>query len=134
MEIIGPFIGTTLIFLIVFGFAAYVRFLDHKETLALAEKGLVRSKGRRNGNGKGALRWGIIIAAVGLALIIGIVPSALRWDWAILLVGLLPTFFGLGLILIYVLTDENSEQPKVSELPTITPETEVIEGDKADEA
>jgi protein-S-isoprenylcysteine O-methyltransferase Ste14 len=106
-------IATILIFVVVFGFAAFIRFLQHKETLVLAEKGLVHPKKTiRNGNGKGALRWGIIIAAVGLAIIIGIFPMALKSNWPLLLTGLLPTFFGLGLVLVYIVTQENGGQPE----------------------
>ena len=107
MDQIIPMIATILIFVVVFGFVAFVRFLQHKETLVLAEKGLIHPRKRgRNGNGKGALRWGIIIAVVGLAVLIGVFPTALRQNWPILLTGLLPTFFGLGLVLVYVVTKE----------------------------
>jgi hypothetical protein len=107
MDQVVPMIATILIFVVVFGFVAFVRFLQHKETIVLAEKGLIHPRKRgRNGNGKGALRWGIIIAAVGLAVLIGVFPAALRQNWPILLTGLLPTFFGLGLVLVYVVTKE----------------------------
>jgi hypothetical protein len=86
-----------------------LRYLSYRETLALAEKGLVRP-GREN-DGKDALRWGIIITALGLALCLGLYPFSARLDpsyplgmgpW--MLLGLAPLFFGLALILIYVLT------------------------------
>ena len=85
----------------VFGFLAFSRYLRHKEIMALADKGLAFPERR---NGKDALRWGIIITAIGLALIVGLFPEALQGDWPLLLIGLLPTFFGLSLVLIYVLT------------------------------
>jgi 4-hydroxybenzoate polyprenyltransferase len=96
---------------VVFGFLAYSRYLRHKETIALAEKGLAFPERR---NGKDALRWGVIITAIGLALIIGLFPVALQGDWPLLLIGLLPTFFGLSLVLIYVLTrpEKPPEEPK----------------------
>jgi hypothetical protein len=102
------FFGTML--LIVFGFFAYLRYLRYKETLALAEKGLLRPVD--GGNGKGALRWGIVITALGVALCLGLYP----FGWLMqgnqfplnfgpwMLFGLIPTFFGLGLILIYLVT------------------------------
>ena len=112
---IGGVIATTVIFLSVFGFVAYTRYLQYRETIALAEKGLLRQKRSRwNGNGKGALRWGIVIGAVGLALIIGLFPVALKEDWLLLLIGLLPTFFGLGLVLVYIFTKENGDQPEAA--------------------
>lgn len=85
--------------LIIFGFIALMRYINYRETLALAEKGLVRPVKER-GNGLSALRWGILLASIGLALIVGL----FNIGGPVLLVGLLPTFFGLGLVLIYVLT------------------------------
>lgn len=103
------------IFLIVFGFAAFVRYLRYKETLALAERGLVRPEPSPR-NGKDTLRWGVIITAVGLALCLGLYPLGFLNSFGSrfplyfgpwMLLGLIPTFFGLGLILIYVLTYED---------------------------
>ena len=83
----------------------------------LAEKGLIQAEPARR-NGKDTLRWGIVITAIGLALCIGLYPLGFQVESARfplgfgpwMLLGLLPTFFGLGLILIYVLTRE--EKPK----------------------
>ncbi len=97
-------------FVLLFGFIVLMRYMSYRETLALAEKGLLRAEPR--GDGKGALRWGIAIAALGLALSLGLYP--LGWvaghgiyplnfgPW--MMIGLIPLFFGLGLVLIYVLT------------------------------
>jgi hypothetical protein len=81
----------------------------------------VRGDLRRNG-GKDTLRWGIVITSVGLALCVGLYPigfaSGSRWLFGLgpwMLAGLLPTFFGLGLVLIYVLTKEKDETPKGKE-------------------
>ena len=55
-------------FVLLFGFIALMRYLNYRETLALAEKGLVRGGRLRGngGNGKDTLRWGIVITAVGM--------------------------------------------------------------------
>ena len=90
--------------LILFGFIALMRYLSYRETIALAEKGLVQPA-KAQGNGKNARRWGIVIASIGLALIVGLFPIG----GTVMLVGLLPTFFGLGLVLIYVLTRESEK-------------------------
>jgi hypothetical protein len=75
----------------------------------LAEKGLIHPQ--KQSDGKDTLRWGIVITAVGLALCVGLWPIGfLAGDtyplglgpW--MLIGIVPTFFGLALILIYVLT------------------------------
>jgi hypothetical protein len=106
------FFGTMLA--LIFGFFAYLRYLRYKETLALAEKGLLRPV--ENGAGKGTLRWGIVITALGIALCLGLYP--LGWvtgpnmfplnfgPW--MLVGLIPTFFGLALVLVYALTSRKT--------------------------
>ncbi len=102
-------------FLIVFGFFAFWRYMQYREVVALAEKGLVRPA-PVSGNGSGALRWGIVIAALGLAFSIGLYPIGFLIDaparlfplhfgpW--MLIGLVPLFFGLGLVLIHVLSRE----------------------------
>ena len=109
-------VGTLGLFLLTFIFIVAMRFIGYRETLHLAEKGLVRPDRTFGGNGSGkdTLRWGIIITAVGLALCVGLYPIGLLpgsnfplgiGPWMI--AGFLPTFFGLGLILIYVVTREN---------------------------
>jgi hypothetical protein len=109
--------GSLVLAFLLFGFIVVMRFIAFRETMSLAEKGLVKPE-RRNGNG--ALVWGIMITAVGLALCIGLFPlgwwiggiggfPAFVGPW--LLPGLVPVFFGLGLILIHVLTHEPKEKP-----------------------
>ena len=115
------FFGT--LFLIVFGFFAYLRYLRHKETVAMIEKGIMQAP--LPANGKGALTWGIAITALGLALCAGLYP--LGWligstefplnfgPW--MLVGLMPTFFGLALIMIYLVTHTKEAKKKETEIP-----------------
>ena len=118
-----PCAGVLGTLLIVFGYLALMRYLRYRETLSLAEKGLVRPE-RTVGNGKDTLRWGIALAAVGLALFIGLYPIGYLADpagvlplrfgpW--LLAGLLPMFFGLGLVLIYVFTREPHPRSETKE-------------------
>jgi len=116
MENFIPCAGSLSVIFMILVFIVIVRYLNYQETLKLAEKGLVKPS-RANGNGKGALIWGIIITAIGLALMIGLWPLGAMIDMNVpfgfgpwMLTGLLPTFFGLALILIYVLTRE--PQPK----------------------
>ncbi len=114
-------------FILLFGFIAVMRFLSYRETLALAEKGLVRPDQRARGDGKDTLRWGIVITAIGLALCVGLYPIGFIADIGVpfgfgpwMLAGLLPTFFGLGLVVVYVLTrDEkkNGETKPPSDAP-----------------
>ena len=104
--------GGIVFFLIILSFFAFLRYLSYKETLALAEKGLVKPQ-RSNGNGKGTLIWGILITAVGLALTVGMWPLGFIGNTGFpfgfgpwMIVGLIPMFFGLALVLVYVLTHD----------------------------
>lgn len=136
-------IGVFAIFLLIFGFAAFLRYMRYKETLALADKGLVRPQKNGNGtsNGKGALRWGIVITALGVAMCIGLYPFG--WlaggttfplnfgPWMV--IGLIPTFFGLALILIYVATSKNETRELAEETITVSPATVPAEDDFPEE-
>ena len=115
-EFAFPCAGFLGFFVLLFVFIAVMRFLTYRETLALAEKGLVRP-GQTRGDGKDTMRWGIVITAIGMALCAGLYPIGFIADvgfplgfgpW--MLAGLLPTFFGLGLVLIYVLTREEKKK------------------------
>lgn len=115
---------------LLFGFIALMRFLSYRETLALAEKGLVRpDRARGGGNGKDTLRWGIAIAGIGMALCVGLYPIGFigggsRFPLGFgpwMLAGLIPTFFGLGLILIYVLTREDKKADKEADTKKVEP-------------
>jgi hypothetical protein len=97
-----------------FVFFAFVRYMRYRETLVLAEKGLVSPAS--HSNGRDTLRWGIVITALGLALMCGLYPVGFFMrdsglplffgPW--MLIGLIPTALGLALILIYRVTrDEN---------------------------
>lgn len=118
MNDIIPCLGVISIMIIFLAFIFGLRFLNYRENMELAEKGLVRPS-RVNGNGKASLIWGIIITAIGLALILGLWPLGAMLDtnapfgfgpW--MLIGLIPTFFGIALILIHVLTREDKEDKK----------------------
>jgi hypothetical protein len=61
-----------MVFSIPFALFAYVRYLRYKETMALAEHGLLPpQRTRRN---RDTLRWGIIIMMIGIGLICGLWP------------------------------------------------------------
>ena len=117
----------TMIFSIPFAFFAYIRYLRYKETIALAERGLLRPSEEKNG--RGTMRWGIVLAFVGFALVLGLLPVGYFIDadsppvlgpW--LLLGCLPMFFGLALVVIYALTRKDN------------PESEMTGNDLADDS
>ncbi len=114
-----PCLGFLGFCVLLFGFILAMRYLNYRETMTLAEKGLVKPVKRNGGNG--SLIWGIVITSLGLALSAGLYPIGFMTGmnlplglgpWMIL--GFFPTFFGLGLILIYVLTRKGDEK-KVEE-------------------
>ncbi len=100
--------GSTILLFLILGFVVLMRYISYRENLAYAEKGLLPPQ--KAGNGKGALIWGIIVGSIGLALCLGLWPIGFDQrqfplglgPW--MLFGLIPLFFGLGLILIHFLT------------------------------
>ena len=103
-------LGAAGILIIILGFIALIRYLNYRETIALAEKGITRSEAT---NRKPLLRWGIIITALGLTFTLGLYPIGFAVDdrypfhlgpW--MLGGLIPLFLGLGLILLHYLADK----------------------------
>ncbi len=100
----------TIVLGIPFAFLSYRRWLSHKETVAMVEKGLVPMLPETR-NGKDALRWGIVIAALGVALCLGLYPLGfvIKGGFPLyfgpwMLIGLIPAFFGMALIVIYLVT------------------------------
>ena len=95
---------------IIFGFLAFIRYMNYKETIMLAEKGLPRPEQKTR---NGFLRWGILITGLGLALSLGLYPIGFSvgdnyplhlGPW--MLGGFVPLFLGLGLILLHFLTSK----------------------------
>ena len=93
------------------GFIAFIRYLNYKETITLAEKGLPRPEQRTV---SGFLRWGILITALGVALSLGLYPIGFSAgdDYPLhlgpwMLGGFVPLFLGLGLILLHFLTQKD---------------------------
>jgi hypothetical protein len=118
--IIAPFCCGLLFFVVLFAFVIILRYLQYRETLALAEKGLLKMEGNHlegRGDGKGALRWGVVITALGLALTAGLWPLGIGSSYPLglgpwMIGAFIPLFFGLGLILIHMLTrDDNKPGP-----------------------
>ncbi len=98
-------------FVAILGFFAYMRFLSYKETLALAEKGLVKAQnGHEGGVNQRSMRWAVILIFLGIALCIGLYPIGflVGADFPLgfgpwMLAGLLPMFFGFALIVLQYL-------------------------------
>ena len=105
-----PCLGITGILVIIFGFLAFLRYMNYKETIELAEKGLTRPQSNPS---KGFLRWGILVTSLGLALSLGLYfvgfESSENYPLHLgpwMLGGFVPLFLGLGLILSHFLTQK----------------------------
>jgi len=106
-----PCIGFTGALAIIFGFIAFMRYMNYKETITLAEKGLTRPEQKTV---KRLLRWGILISGLGIALSLGLYTIGFSagdnyplhlGPW--MLGGFVPLFLGLGLILLHHLTEKD---------------------------
>jgi hypothetical protein len=108
MDILIPCLGVIGTLILIFGFLAFLRYMNFKETIALAEKGSTRPETK---SGKVLLRWGIILTSLGLALSIGLYTigfnSANNYPLHLgpwMLGGFVPLFLGIGLILLHFIT------------------------------
>lgn len=105
-----PCLSIVSVLLVIFSFLAFLRYMNYKETLALAEKGLMKPESKSN---KNLLRWGIVITALGFALSLGLYfigfDSANNYPLHLgpwMLGGFVPLFLGIGLILVHYLTEK----------------------------
>lgn len=105
-----PCISLVSVLLLIFGFLAFLRYMNYRETIALAERGLNRPEGKR---GKGWLRGGILVTGLGIALSLGLYFAGYNsgqsypfhlGPW--MLGGFVPLFLGLALILSHFLTQK----------------------------
>jgi hypothetical protein len=103
-----------LLALVIFlGFIVLLRYIDHRERMAMIRRGIDPSRLRRKG--AGVLRAGLIIVMVGLALTVGLYPIGFMIPPAYtipfragpwLLPGLIPLGVGSALIISYYLTSD----------------------------
>ena len=103
LEVLAIGFSSALVFGVPFAFFAFMRYLRYKETIALAERGLLRPEtaSRRE---RRVHRRGVIAIAIGAALTLGLWPIGFLigetplglGPW--LLPGLLPLAFGIALV------------------------------------
>ncbi len=109
----------------IFGTIVLMRWFKHREIITLAEKGLLPKQYAQyvrasRGRGRGLLGWGIALAALGVALMIGLWPIGfvVKTTYPLyfgpwMLVGLIPLFIGLALLITYFLTrKEDASAPE----------------------
>jgi hypothetical protein len=118
---------------IFFGFVVLLRYLEHRERMALIERGIDPDKGRGRRK-RGLLRAGLITMMVGITLILGLYPVGYIPQLAFmtaptpfhlgpwLLPGLIPLGVGLALTVSYYLeqgplpTEKETEEKKIIDL------------------
>ena len=111
MSDIIPCLGIVGSLIVIFGFLAFLRYMNYRETIALAEKGFTPPETNSKST---LLRWGIILSSIGLALTIGLYfagfSTASNYPFHLgpwMLGGLVPLFLGLGLVLLHYLTERD---------------------------
>ena len=109
--------GWLIALAIFFGFIVLLRYIEHRERMALIARGMDPFSLRRQRRGVGVLRAGLIIFMVGLALTIGLYPLGFMLPVTItaaplhfgpwLLPGLIPLGIGSALVIGYYLGQDN---------------------------
>jgi hypothetical protein len=119
-------LGWLVALAIFFGFIILLRYLHHKERMALITQGLHPDIARKQRRNRGILRAGLITGMVGLTLTIGLYPVGFYLPTSVfptapfhlgpwLLPGLIPLGVGVALIISYYLEQNNlssSEETK----------------------
>ncbi len=127
--VLAALIGWLIALAIFFGFLVLLRYIEHRERMALIVRGVDPNSLRRQRRGVGVLRAGLIIAMVGLALTIGLYPLGFMLPDSIteaplhfgpwLLPGLIPLGVGSALVISHYLGQDN--QPPLLDPPRDEP-------------
>jgi formate hydrogenlyase subunit 3/multisubunit Na+/H+ antiporter MnhD subunit len=113
-------IGWLIALAIFFGFIILLRYLEHRERMALITQGINPHSIRKQRRSKGILRAGLITMMVGLTLTLGLYPLGFLLPSAFtaapfhlgpwLLPGLIPFGVGAALTISYYL-EQNAQPP-----------------------
>jgi hypothetical protein len=129
-NVLALLIGWLIALAIFLGFIVLLRYIHHRERMALITQGINPNDGRRQRRSRGILRAGLITMMVGLSLTIGLYPLGFvlpnsftatpfhLGPW--LLPGLIP--FGVGLALTcsyYLEQNTQSEEPEKTKVISI---------------
>ena len=114
--VLAALLGWLIALAIFFGFIVLLRYIDHRERMALILRGMDPNSLRRQRRGVGILRAGLITAMVGLALTIGLYPLGFMLPASItqapfhfgpwLLPGLIPLAVGSALVISHYLVQD----------------------------
>jgi hypothetical protein len=111
-NILAALLAWLLALVIFLGFIVLLRYIDHRERMAMIRLGIDPNRNRR---GIGVLRAGLITTMVGMALTVGLYPIGFMVPVAYtgperigpwLLPGLIPLGVGVALIISYYLTPD----------------------------
>ncbi|HEV2582764.1 MAG TPA: DUF6249 domain-containing protein [Ktedonobacteraceae bacterium] len=118
--VLAALLGWLIALVIFLGFIALLRYIDHRERMALIARGINPNRPRQPRRGVGVLRAGLIIAMVGLALTIGLYPLGYMLPASFtstplhvgpwLLPGLIPLAVG-GALVISVYLSQDARPP-----------------------
>ncbi len=149
-SVLAVLFGWLMALAIFFGFIVLVRYIEHRERMALIARGIDPNSLRKQRRGSGLLRAGLIIAMVGLALTLGLYPIGFMLPpsytaapfhfgpW--LLPGLIPLAVGSALITSYYLGQDmhpphpgsKSDQPAAKDVNEIEVSPDLETGEKLD--
>jgi uncharacterized protein DUF6249 len=111
--VLAALLGWLIALAIFLGFIALLRYIDHRERMAMIARGIDPYRLRRRRRGTGLLRAGLIVGMVGLALTIGLYPLGYILPAVVtatplhvgpwLLPGLIPLGVGAALVISYYL-------------------------------
>ncbi len=112
-DIILALLGWLAALAIFFGFIVLLRYLHHRERMALITHGIHPNNAQKQHRSRGILRAGLITSMVGLALTVGLYPIGFLLPLSFaatpfhlgpwLLPGLIPLGVGIALIVSYYL-------------------------------
>ena len=136
--------GFVAFFALLFGFLALLRWLRHKETMAMIQQGIAPQKvtkmGRvRNGSKRSLLVWGIGIGVFGLVLLLLMGAASMvfldsgggtalaRSMLLLVLPGLTVLFAGVALLILYFVVQPTRDDEVEAELETVPGEPGSVE-------
>ena len=115
--VLAALLGWLIALAIFLGFIAVLRYIDHRERMALIARGIDPNRLRRQRRGTGVLRAGLIVGMVGFALTIGLYPLGYILPAHVtatplhvgpwLLPGLIPLAVGAALVISYYLGQDS---------------------------
>lgn len=120
-NVLAALLGWLLALIIFCGFIVLLRYLDHRERMALIARGLDLENLQRRNRSRRALRAGLITMMVGLALTFGLYPLGFMLPPTLtaapfhlgpwLLPGLIPLGVGAALVVSYYL-EQDGQPPR----------------------